>query len=204
MINTTPSGLGIIPIAQAPLEESERPDINSGPPLSFHIGFRNGRFVGYLRRLETTAPDNAYHRFTTSMSGCLNFTYEQEEAQGWCRQHQVDEETSKRLSWVGQSPQALGIEPCYWILQVDDEGHFEEVGGKPWRGRDEKVAMATYALDFLDGERLTDEMDVDAVLARYKAVKYADYLENLMPGEVALSLEQFSTGLATREADPTT
>nr|CRH04589.1 conserved protein of unknown function [Candidatus Magnetococcus massalia] len=200
-MNGVASGLGVIPIAQAPTPEQERPDIDE-PALSFHIGFRNGRFVGYLRRLETTAPANDYHRFTTSMSGCLNFTYEPEEAQGWCDKHSVAPDDLAKVAWVGQTPEALGIAKRFWILHVDDEGHFEEIGGKPWPGENETEAMAAFALEKLDGTALTPQMDQAEILERYKAMAYQEYLDDLMPGEAALSLEQFSPGLATREADP--
>ncbi|ABK43698.1 hypothetical protein Mmc1_1187 [Magnetococcus marinus MC-1] len=196
------NGLGIIPIKPAAPDPQQavRADM---PELSLHLGFRNGRFVGYLRRIETTAPANAYHRFTTSMSGCLEFTYEPEKALGWSKVHQVDDKTLARLSWVGQTPADVGLPAYFWVLRVDEEGHFEEIGGKPWPGANEKEAMASFALHDLEGQTFTTGMDADAILERYRLKLYQDYLDDLMPGEVALDEDQFEMGLATREADPT-
>ncbi|OSM04027.1 hypothetical protein [Magnetofaba australis] len=196
------SGIGVIPIVPAAQPKAE-PDPAAKPEYSLHVGFRNGRFVAYQRKLIQEAPATDYHKFTSSQSGALHFTYEPAQAREWTATCVVDAETLKKLDWIGKTPEEVGLQSAFWVLRVDDEGHFEEVGGgHPWAGESEIAAMAAWARFELDGVTGPAQESDEASLERYRERCFKEYLSDLMPGEEPLEFDQFETGLSTREADP--
>lgn len=113
--------------------------------FQLHVGFRNGRFVAYLRDPVQTSPANLYHRLNSSGSGALRFTYEPQQAAQWAREYPVAAMAVDKLSWVGKRSEQLGLKRQFWLFQVDDERQFSPLNdGHPWPADSAEQAVAAY------------------------------------------------------------
>jgi len=123
---------------------SEHP-IDNQWSFQLHVGFRNGRFVAYLRDPAQTSPATLYHRLNSCGAGALRSTYEPELAAQWATEYPKADSVGEKLAWVGKNPEQVGLKRQFWLLQVDEDNHFTPLNdARPWPAENAAQAIAAY------------------------------------------------------------
>jgi len=131
---------------------SEHP-IDNQWSFHLHVGFRNGRFVAYLRDPAQTSPATLYHRLNSCGGGALRSTYEPEQAALWAKKYPKAASVGEKLTWVGKSPEQVGLKRQFWLLLADEDNHFTPLNdGRPWPAESAEQAIAAYLRENAAGE----------------------------------------------------